>query len=94
MAAQWFELASQKDVPIAHYHLALMYFDGTGVEQNFQKSTDLFAKAAVGGIVDAQYFLALAYRGGYGVPASKTMSHVWMNIASANGDSDARVVFI
>jgi TPR repeat protein len=37
----------------------------------------------------AQYELGNMYRGGEGVPQDNVMSHVWYNIAAANGLSSA-----
>lgn len=41
------------------------------------------------GHVKAQYFLGLMHTFGKGVPQSHVAAHMWYNIASANGDSEA-----
>jgi TPR repeat protein len=41
--------------------------------------------AALGGLADAQFNLALMYQHGHGVAKDYVYSHIWLNIAAAGG---------
>jgi hypothetical protein len=49
-----------------------------------------FEQAALAGGVDAQYELGLLYSTGHGAPADYVAAHMWLNIASAKGNTAAR----
>ena len=49
-----------------------------------------FERAASAGRVDAQYELGLLYSTGQGAPADYVAAHMWLNIASAKGNLEAR----
>ncbi len=43
-AFHFFEIASNEGLNLAHYYLAMCYYYGHGVEQNYYKARDLFEK--------------------------------------------------
>ena len=51
----------------AQYHLALMFYNGDGVEENIEKGLYWETKAAEQGYSEAQYNLGLMYHHGDGV---------------------------
>ena len=46
--------------------------------------------AAEQGDADAQYLVGFAYANGRGVPEDDVTAHMWLNVAAATGDEDAR----
>ncbi len=49
------------------FNLAMMYYNGQDVKQDYVKAVKLFDKACDGGIVEAYYHLGTMYENGYGV---------------------------
>ena len=64
--------------------LGLMYKNGEGVDQDYDKACYLFEAAAEGGNPEAQWFLALMYENGYGVPQDYEKAHGWCEQAAEN----------
>ncbi len=58
-AAQWFEQAAVRDVPIAEYRLATLYEKGIGVARDAQLAMSWYAKAANAGNARAMHNLAV-----------------------------------
>jgi TPR repeat protein len=50
----------------AAIRLGILYFNGTGVEQDKGKSLSLFEKAAKSGSAEGQYYAGVSYLNGYG----------------------------
>jgi uncharacterized protein len=63
-----------------------MYAYGDGVVQDYAEAMKLFRLAAEQGHAKAQYNLGLMYYNGVGVLQNNILSHMWYNIASANGN--------
>jgi TPR repeat protein len=61
------------------------------MRQNAEEIVE-FERAAVAGRVDAQYELGLLYSTGHGTQPDYIAAHMWLNIASAKGNADARRV--
>ena len=57
--------------------------------KKYSEAIVLFNKAALQGIVDAQFLLASVYHFGKGAPQNYRIAYVWYSIAAANGDSDS-----
>ena len=69
--------------------LAYYYFKGFGVTQDYTKAFTLFLELAQTGNVNAQYFLGLCYRNGYGTEVNENEARRWLQSASAKGDYQA-----
>ena len=76
-------------MPIAQFHLGVMYAAGKGVPQNHVEAMKWFRKAADQGDVKAQYYLGLMYFQGIGVPKDFVKAYMWYSMASANGNEKA-----
>ena len=72
----------------AQYDLALMYYTGQGVPQDYQQAVRWYAKAAEAGNTKAQYNLAAMYFEGKGIPQDSVLAHVWANLAASQGQED------
>jgi len=69
----------------AQTNLALMYYDGQGVQKNFAQAFALAKPAAIQGIKQSQYLTGLMYRDGYGVEQDSRKAYYWFMKAAAQG---------
>ena len=60
-AKWWLEKSAEQGFATAQHSLALMYYNGKGVEQNTQLARELLEKAVQQGYAPAQFLLALMY---------------------------------
>lgn len=67
----------------SQYNLAVMYYQGLGVPQDFSEAINWFNKAADQNIGDAQYYLGKFYYNGQGVPQDYVLAHMWFNLSAA-----------
>lgn len=73
------------------YQEADNYFYGiNGREQSYEKSFNLYEKAAEQGCVLAEKQLAVCYTHGYGVPVSERLALKWNKKAARHGNADAQ----
>ena len=86
----WFQKAADQGYASAQNNLALMYRDGLGVTQSYEKAMDWFQKAADQGYASAQNNLAGMYRDGLGVPISFENSIAWYQKAADQGNATAQ----
>jgi TPR repeat protein len=101
-AVKWFRLAAEQGHDDAQYNLRVMYAEGRGVPEcdkealtetgNPPRDVDikLYRKAADQGDAEAQYNLGRRYENGDGVLQDYVQSYAWFNLASANGDAEAK----
>lgn len=73
----------------AQHRLGVMYYDGTGVQENHEKSFYWTTKAAEQGISKAQNNLAIFYQLGIGVKIDYEKSIKWYRSAAEQGNADA-----
>ncbi len=75
-----------KGSPEAFYILATLYFKGqNGVELNYQKSADLFRRAAEQGVALAQMHLGEMYYDGTKIPQNDAEALRWYQVAALQG---------
>jgi TPR repeat protein len=86
---RWWTLAADQGDADAQHNLALMYYNGQGVVQDYKKATHWYTQAAEQGLAEAQNNLGLMYANGRGVVQDNIRAHMWMNIAAANGATTA-----
>ena len=73
------------------YQEADNYFYGiNGREQSYEKSFNLYEKAAEQGCILAEKQLAFCYTYGYGGPASERLALKWNKKAARHGNADAQ----
>ncbi len=89
-ALDLFTKAAGAGDPAGDYGLGVLYFQGTGVEQSIEKSTQHFEKAAKQGHVLAQYNLGNAYLHGRGVEKDMDRAEHWWRRASIAGYARAQ----
>ena len=74
----------------ASYYLAQLYYKGAeGFAANAQKAALFYEKAAVAGLPEAQYHLALMYDTGDKIPENRAKALLWMNEAAKQGMPEA-----
>ncbi len=88
-ALEWFEKGS--DDPRCHFAMAIMYYNGQGVERDFKKSTIHYEKAADKGILPALVATGFAYANAMGVPEDFDKAAHYLQQASDKGDMAAKI---
>jgi uncharacterized protein len=80
-AASWLEKSSSQNNPFAQYLLGKIAFE----RGHYDRSAELFRKAAEQGLPHAQLQLALQLRDGQGVPRDVFEAYVWMLMSYDGG---------
>ncbi len=84
-AKEWLPLA-KKGHAEASFSLALMFHRGLGVAQDEKLAVELYIKAAEGGHLMAQEFLAAAYgEGWFGLPKDQKKADYWIKRLKDSG---------
>ncbi|MDC1293274.1 sel1 repeat family protein [Amylibacter sp.] len=87
-AKRWLMLAANQKNSEAMVTLGAMYSGGLGVIQNYKVSNKYYKQAASQGLGLAQGALGYFYKvGENGFIQNKIKSHMWFNLASANGSN-------
>jgi TPR repeat protein len=81
----WEPLAEGGSAP-AQFNLALLFYDGRGVPQDFERAAKWFEKAAGQGYTNAQRNLGELYFTGKGVKRDYVESYKWFNLCAASGN--------
>lgn len=84
-------LVQGSDDPRCDYALGVMFYNGQGVERNFKRSTEHYAKAAEAGIVPAQVSAGFAYANAMGVPQDFDKAAHYLKMAVKAGESAAKI---
>ncbi len=77
-------LAGSADHGYAQYYIGMMYFQGQGVEHNYEEAGKWFRKASKHNIPNAQYKLANLYMKGFGVPRDYEYAYAWYRTGAAH----------
>ncbi|MBN2869791.1 MAG: sel1 repeat family protein [Campylobacterales bacterium] len=88
-AYDWF-MKGEED-PRCAFALATLYYNGQGVERNFTRSTEYYARAAEAGILPAQVSAGFAYANAMGVPEDFDKAAHYLKMAVAQGEPAAKV---
>ncbi len=83
-------IAAERGDAIAQFNLALSYYRGQGVKQDYAKAVKWLYKAAEQGFVEAQYSLAGMYTHGLGVPQDYAKAANWYRKAAEQGFASAQ----
>jgi TPR repeat protein len=70
--------------------LVFVLFAAAGFAADTPTVAEWRKMAAEQGYASAQFLLGMMYAEGEGVPKDLVQAHVWLNIAGANGDKDAK----
>ncbi len=62
-----------------------MYYESSGVEQNYQKAFSCVQKVANQGYADAQFSLGIMYGSGVGINQDYEKAMQWYLLAANNG---------
>jgi len=80
------ELAKQGDQD-AVFLLGRAYWDGLGLDRDYEKAVDWYRKAAEAGNSEAMNNLGISYRDGKGVPQNNEKAAEWFSKAAKAGNS-------
>ena len=87
---EWRPLAEQGDAR-AQYYLGLLYENGDGVPQDYEKAHEWYEKSAAQGEANAQFYLGLLSAFVRGGPLDLAQAHMWYSLAAGNGHVGATV---
>ena len=85
---EWLPLARDGDA-VAQRNLALMYYNGNGVPQNYETAITWYTLAAEQGDAVAEYVLGHSYATGDGVAQDYKAALKWYTLATEHGHTDA-----
>ena len=88
-AREWYERAAAKGLSKAMLNLALMYFFGKGVEQDYNKAVELFAAATEKGHERSALYIAYMYEHGLGTAKDKEEARKKYALAAYLGSKEA-----
>jgi len=88
-AFEWYSLAAKmSDNPEAEFAMALMYFRGLGVTQDFAEAFDLFEKTAFKGHLIAQHLLGAMFEQGWSTGKKDFVeAYKWYTLALPGRDA-------
>jgi len=90
-AAQWFELAADRGLPIAEYRLAALYEKGLGVTRDLPAAMSWYVKAATAGNARAMHNLAVMHaEGSIGGKPDYATAAEWFRKAGQLGVRDSQ----
>lgn len=78
--------AAEQGDAAAQFFLGTMYYNGQGVQQDYQKARQWYEKAAAQGESSAQFCLGLLYENGHGVRQDLATAKEWYGKACDNGN--------
>jgi len=84
-----FELSASQGYARAQCRLGLMYDNGRGVDQSFERAAEYYEAAARQGTVDAQYNVGCLYYKGNGVEQSFATAREWWMKSAEQGNESA-----
>ncbi len=82
-------LIKAKEDPIAQFELGVKYYNGDGVEQNYDEAFKWFTKSSENGNLQAQYNLAVMYENGEGTKENLDEAIKWYKKSSEQGNNDS-----
>ena len=86
-AFELFSFAAKHDIGSAHFHIGIMYKDGSiSGNSDFTQAFEAFSSGASLGNIHSQIFLESAYETGEGVKINYKKALKWHLAASAQGD--------
>ncbi len=85
--------AAERSDARAQYLIGVTYYNGTGVEQNYELAVAHLADAAVQDHPAAQYLLAQAFANGRGVTKNPTWAARWYGKAATHGLPEAQYAY-
>ena len=90
-AFRWIKRSAQEyHYPYAQLVLGILYKNGVGVEQSYEKALEWINKAAEQGISRAEFEKAVMYVNGQGVPPSEEKALQYIKEASSKGEATAQ----
>ena len=74
----------------AQFELGTAYYNGDGMEQNYEKAFEWYTKAAEQGMAEAQFKLGICYDNGQGVTQNYKKAVEWFTKAAEQGFAEAQ----
>ena len=89
-AAKWYRRAADNGHARAQQNLGIMYEEGAGVLQDYNEAAKWYRMSAEGGNVVAKINLGVMFEQDLlGLPQDLVKTHMWYNLAAAQGSADA-----
>eukprot|EP01103_Thecamoeba_quadrilineata_P002272 TRINITY_DN12256_c0_g1_i1.p1 TRINITY_DN12256_c0_g1~~TRINITY_DN12256_c0_g1_i1.p1 ORF type:complete len:862 (-),score=184.65 TRINITY_DN12256_c0_g1_i1:51-2636(-) len=90
-AVFWYRKAAEQGYATGQCHLAFMYLNGRGVDEDYKAAFDWYRKAADQDHSDAQCGLAFLYAHGQGVFKDEQKAFEWYSKAAQQGNERAKM---
>ena len=89
-AAKWYRRAAENGHARAQQNLGILYEEGAGVPQDYGEAAKWYRLSAEGDNVVAKINLGVMLEQGLpGLPQDLVRTHMWYNLAAAQGSADA-----
>jgi len=85
---EWRPLAEQGNAR-AQFYLGVLYENGDGVPEDYEKAREWYMKSAAQGEANAQFYLGLMFAFGRGGHLDLVQAHMWYSLAAGNGHARA-----
>jgi TPR repeat protein len=89
-SAKWYTLAAEQGDRDSQSIIGRMYYDGSGVEQSYEKAAEWYTLAAEQGDVFSRRSLGAMYSEGRGVEQSYEETVKWYLLAARQGDAESQ----
>jgi TPR repeat protein len=86
----WYRKAAEQGNASGQNNLGWLYFDGSGVAQDYAEAVKWFRESAEQGDAWGQESLGLCYENGDGVPADVLQAYKWYQLSAEQGDESER----
>lgn len=82
--------AAGQGYALAQFNLGVMYYNGSGVSQDYAEAVNLWRKSAEQGLVQAQFNLGLMYENGLSVQKDVNEARKWYQKSAAQEYSKSK----
>ncbi|WP_426231078.1 caspase family protein [Pararhizobium sp. DWP3-4] len=89
VAMEWYRKAAEAEYPAAMRMVAILFRDGSGVEQDYSQAMTWFGKAADRGDFEAMKGIGDLFQKGLGVPVDLTAATTWYRKSADAGSASA-----
>lgn len=74
---------------LAQFMLGNMYYNGSGIPQDYAEAMQWYSLAANQNYAPAQDNLGVMYLQGHGAPQDYVRAYMWLNLAATRGNQEA-----
>ena len=94
----YYKMAAEQGMPEAQQALAMLYFEGEMIPQNYPEALRWFRAAADQGLPESKFYIGVIYDGGLGVPRDYQEAVKWYKITAdlkmADGEYNLGIMYL